>query len=293
MFELRAFDRADEPAVLRSLEARDRADFGDPVIRREVPLGEWRDREFDPANAVVAVLGGEVVGYAVLDAHGGFSFLDPAHEDPGIEAELVAWVERRAREMGRRTCQQLIAGGDAGAQATLTDAGYERARSLLLMDIELARAPAPPAPPDGITLAPLEIERDGEAVYAADAEAFAADPAFIPTPWPSFHDREFADPELVPALSRVARRGAAIAGYATCRRQTNQRGYVEILGVVEAERRRGLGRTLLLAVFDAFAAAGLTRGRLMVASDNPRARALYESVGMAPVHELVVLERTL
>ena len=55
------------------------------------------------------------------------------------------------------------------------------------------------------------------------------------------------------------------------------------LAVAPRARGRGHGRTLLLAVFAAFAAAGLRTAELSVHGANVGAARLYESVGMTPV----------
>jgi ribosomal protein S18 acetylase RimI-like enzyme len=68
-------------------------------------------------------------------------------------------------------------------------------------------------------------------------------------------------------------------------------GFVDLLGVAPEERRRGLGAALLSTAFAAYAAEGLREAQLGVASDNPRALALYERVGMTARHRIDVLEK--
>jgi ribosomal protein S18 acetylase RimI-like enzyme len=51
------------------------------------------------------------------------------------------------------------------------------------------------------------------------------------------------------------------------------------MGVIEAYRGRGIGKSLLDATLQAAKAKGLTRIELMVRTDNIRARKLYEALG--------------
>ena len=68
-------------------------------------------------------------------------------------------------------------------------------------------------------------------------------------------------------------------------------GFVDVLAVHPDHQRRGLGSTLLRNSFAGFAAAGLKEAQLGVASDNPRALALYERVGMHARFQTDVYER--
>ncbi len=68
-------------------------------------------------------------------------------------------------------------------------------------------------------------------------------------------------------------------------------GYVGLLAVGPEHRHRGLGRAMLTTAFAGYAAAGLGAAELGVASDNPRALALYEQVGMAPRFQIDSYER--
>jgi ribosomal protein S18 acetylase RimI-like enzyme len=66
---------------------------------------------------------------------------------------------------------------------------------------------------------------------------------------------------------------------------------VDLLAVDPAERGRGLGTTLLLSAFQAFARAGLLDAWLDVASDNPRGLRLYHRAGMSERLRVDVYEK--
>ena len=77
----------------------------------------------------------------------------------------------------------------------------------------------------------------------------------------------------------VVRDGERIAAYARCEAGRHGGGFVGMIGIAEAWRRRGLGRALLLHAFREFWARGITRVTLGVDSENPTgATRLYESV---------------
>ncbi len=58
---------------------------------------------------------------------------------------------------------------------------------------------------------------------------------------------------------------------------------IQTIAVVERARRRGLGRTLMLALLNEARAREATGVFLEVRADNPGARSLYESLGFAEI----------
>ncbi len=292
MFELRPAARDDEAALLRVLAARDEHDFGLTDYTRDLLLGQWRMAEFDPgADAIVAEDDDVLVGFGAVFTPGSLAFVDPGHEGRGIGTALLAWVEARARELGRETHRQPVAHRNLSGQALLQGAGYRQVRAVLRMERAIrGPLPVPPAP-GGISLHELDVARDAEALHAADRAAFADNPDYEPESLEAFRHEHLENRELDPGLSRVARRGASVAGFTLCRRADPRTGYIDLLAVEEGERGRGLGTVLLLTAFASFAHAGLHDARLEVASDNPGALRLYERVGMTPRDRLDVFEK--
>jgi ribosomal protein S18 acetylase RimI-like enzyme len=68
-------------------------------------------------------------------------------------------------------------------------------------------------------------------------------------------------------------------------------GFVDLLGVHPHYHQRGLATAMLTAAFAAFAAAGLRKAQLGVASDNSQALRLYERCGMQPRFQFDSYER--
>jgi mycothiol synthase len=292
VFELRPSRRDDADAVLRLLEARDTNDFAVADFTRGELLAQWCVTGFDPgADAVLAEDRAATIGYAALVAPGAIAFVDPLREGEGIGSALLAWLEARAREVGRRVHRQIVAQHNRSGHALLASAGYAQVRSVL----QLARGVQPPPPvppvPGGVSLHPLDVSTDAPALHAADEAAFADNADYEPMSLSAFSEEHLRASGLDPALSRVMRRGDAVAGFALVQRRGEDIGYIDVLAVDRAQRRRGLGIALLLTVFAACAAEGLNEVQLGVASDNPRARRLYVRAGMSERHRIDVFEK--
>ena len=240
---------------------------------------------------------GRLIGYA--DA-------DPTREEPPlwwcdvkveptvnadeVVAELVGWLEERA-QAGR--LRVWTAETDRRIVDAFAALGFEPIRHSYRMEIDLADEHDEPAWPDGITVRTATAD-DHRPVYAAVIEAWQdtndpMDETF--EEWAHWHvERESYDP----SLWFLAYAGDELAGFSICRQDPvdPNAGYVGLLGVRRAWRRRGLGEALLRHSFAAFRRKGFTRGTLGVdASSVTGATRLYERAGMRVYRDTVFLER--
>jgi GNAT superfamily N-acetyltransferase len=71
-----------------------------------------------------------------------------------------------------------------------------------------------------------------------------------------------------------------------------QRGWVAGVGVATAYRGKGVGRALMLALFENARAAGLEEVVLEVIVGNEAAHTLYQKVGMVDTGRILIVERT-
>jgi mycothiol synthase len=285
---------ADADEVLRVLHARETADVGAPEVTAGDVLDQWQASTFDLArDAVLAVdPSGAVTGYAMLWALAALVVVDPRREGEGVGSALLAWAEQLARESGRPVHRQLVAGRNAAGHDLLERAGYRQVRSYWRLARALDPAPQVPTPPSGVSIAPIELDADAHALSAAAEAAFAGSADYERESFRALLEQLLGAHDFDPALGRVARRNATIIGFALCRRWTeHDAGHIGLLGVDGSERGRGLGTTLLLSAFAAFAAAGLREAYLEVASDNADALRLYEGVGMTERHRLDAFEK--
>jgi mycothiol synthase len=294
MFRLRAPTPADVGGVLRVLQARDVADLGAPEFTLLDLRDQWGASEFVlESDAVLAEdSNGSVIGYATLWNPGALAVVDPEREGEGVGSALLAWAERRAREGGQVVHRQWVAGPNAAGHDLLARAGYRQVRSYWRLFRNLDRDLRPPPPPSGVSIAPVELEADARPLHDSHAAAFATNADYEDQSFAAFRAQHLDAHDFAPTLSRTARRGRTVIGFVLCRRWAPESvGFIDLLGVRASERGRGLGSTLLLGAFAAFAAAGLREAQLGVASDNAGALALYERVGMTPRHRADVLEK--
>ena len=286
--ELRPLTRGRREAVLRVLSARDMHDFSVPDFTRKMLFDQLQTDEW---SAVIALEGGDVLGCAAVHDGGAIAFVDPAREGEGAGSALLAWTETRERELGHEHHRQWIPDGNVNGHRLVRAAGYEKVRTIYHLVRSLSSLPGLSPPPPGITLDRPDVERDGRALHAADAAAFSGNADYRQESFEAFRREHLADGCLDREFSLVAHHGDAVAGFTVCRDWGAGVGYIDLLAVIETERRRGLGTLLLLSAFADFARAGLREAVLDVASDNPRALHVYERAEMTPRHLVSVFEK--
>lgn len=90
------------------------------------------------------------------------------------------------------------------------------------------------------------------------------------------------DDEFDPALFFIATDSEGVAGLVHCWTSA----FVKDLAVAPRFRRKGLGRALMLAAFEAFTERGAGHVDLKVRADNAPAIALYKSLGMRTIERI-------
>jgi mycothiol synthase len=246
-------------------------------------------RDFVPGrDAVVAEYAGGLTGYAAVFDVGALVFVHPDREGEGIGRALLDWTEMRGQ--GQDAFRQRVGAGNQRAQMLLESAGYQHARSVYTMAVDAPEAPEPRPPPEGVTFAQIDLERDLHDLHEADKRGFQDNADYHEESFAEFHDEHLANPDVHPLSSLIARRGEATVGFVLCRR-FNGTGYIDLLVVDPTARRQGLGAALLLTAIGRMREHGAREIRLDVASDNPNALRLYRGVGMTVAQEVVVMEK--
>lgn len=169
--------------------------------------------------------------------------------------------------------------------------GFRLMRHSFMMHRLLDHEPEPPVWPQGIYLRPFDLDRDAEAVYRADDEAFSDHFGHVAM---SFelgfaqfkHNLIDNKEKFDPSLWHIAMDGDQIAGFSICsiERSDPQQpmGWVHTLGVRRAWRKRGIGTALLRHSFGEFYRRGYHKAGLGVdASNLTGALRLYERAGMS------------
>jgi len=283
--------RADAEAIADLIRAYDRAHGGETGTDAGEVRDEWTWQGFELERDTLAVEDdGRVVAYAQavrrppegevqIDA-----WVHPESQDRARGDELYRRMEERALELGGDRLVTGVFGIDRWSAQLLAARGWEHARSLLRMAIDL-EVPPRPVWPEGVEARSFR-PGDEEAFHAVAVEAFADDPTYEAGPlerWSADRlDRSAFDPAFWTLASASGRPVGIAVGYAA-----GPGGYVELLGVVPARRRRGLGRALLLHSFAAFRAEGRTHVSLHVDAGNTTgARRLYHDAGMRETHRV-------
>jgi mycothiol synthase len=273
---LRAPRRHEAAAVHAVILARDVADLGRPDYSLQDVLADWELPELDLERDVFVVEddGGALVGWADVDPRGARVAVHPDHEGRGIGTLLRGAIEARMRERGIAV-RQIVAAANGAAVAHLRAAGYARAHVHQRMRGAIDAVPAPPAVP----ARRFDLAAEGPAAHALIAAALSEIEGSDPQSYATWHADVSTRSE--PAFRLALDDDVGLAAVAIGERWEDGVGYVATLAVAGRARGRGHGRTLLLALLDAFGAAGLTVAELSVAGTNAPASGLYESVGMA------------
>jgi mycothiol synthase len=221
----------------------------------------------------------------------------PDYYSLGLGTELTEWAERFSLRVldilptdVRVTHELGVDSRAKEAHELFKNMGYSPIRSFYQMQIKMDES-QPPAPrlPDDLVLKPFDPTRDLEAIYRADEDSFRDHYGFVEEPFevgfPRFVHYMTKTENYDPSLWFIAYDGDEIAGLNICRPRSfedNNMGWVSILGVRRAWRKRGLGLALLQHSFAEFYKRGKRRVGLGVdASNLTGALRLYEKAGMS------------
>jgi mycothiol synthase len=272
------------------LLARDVADFGYPDFTIEDLHADWATPGLDlDRDALVVEHDGEIVASSLLLGDDALIYVHPDACGRGIGSVLRERAEERALERGTAVLRQFIPTGNEAAAPLLLDAGYWPVQHYLRMRAELEDIPRHQ---NGATRT-FERDQDEIAVHALVQECLGEVEGFIAEPLEVWRRQRIEKKRWDPALWLVLEDEQGLAGAALGERWDGGLGYVAQLAVAPRARGLGHGRTLLLALFEAFRADGLRRAELSVHGDNRGAARLYESVGMTASWEAQRWEKAL
>jgi mycothiol synthase len=267
-------------AVVATIAASEIATTGVADITVDDLRGDWRRPSFDLArDALVALDGDRVAGYAELFLGRAWVHVHPDLRGLGIGAALLAWSEERASAVEADRIGQTVSDRNRAAIELLTSHGYAVRWTTWVFELPLDEEPPEPVLPDGSTLRSFEPGRDDRPTYELIDTAFSdwtdRDASYAFEDWAaSYVHREDFDPELTLLLED----GGELVGVSLCRVYGDE-GWIDQIAVRRDHRGRGLGRALLLASFRRFRERGLRTAGLSTES-RTGARGVYERVGM-------------
>lgn len=315
----RAATRDDIDAVHAVIAAADRVDHPTWTTPREEVADDFELSHIDHARDTIVAesADGSIVAF-------GAAFLHPSREDGeltlylngavhpqwrrrGIGAQLMAWEYARGRERLAEAAaaeQGLVAAElkvfaeepnvDAQKLAEGLGFGVERWFSSMVRDMS-EQIPAL-AEPDGITVVEYTHDRDDDAREARN-DAFRDHWGSRPSDaerWRQFVGGEFFRADL----SRLALDGdGRIVAFSLASVNEDDwqtlgasNSYIDLIGVVRTQRRRGLAPLVISRTLDAIAAAGLEKAVLDVDTASPTgANTLYERLGFHATERSVAL----
>ena len=300
----------DVPELLRLVHASDLASVGEPDFTtdevREALTGPHTDPAVDCWVALDA--DGEIVGWTYPhNATGGDrEFIEvyvwPGRGEPALRP-LLGLIMGRAAERGAAFGHEpyTVRAGAIPTErawiATLTEAGFAFLKQHARMTLSLKDVPAnPPEPAPGVTVRPVRADDEAEMrrFHATIEEAFR-DSDHHATDYPTWRARLAAESSLAFDEWFVGEAGGEWAGVlqSSDSGAEDNAGWVRALAVLRPYRRRGVGEALLRRAFAVYAGKGRVEAGLGVDLANPtRAARLYRAVGMRPLYEANIYQRT-
>jgi ribosomal protein S18 acetylase RimI-like enzyme len=302
--QLRPFTLDDAQAAVNLFNACSQALFGWNDAELDDMLNDWTSPGIvlEETIRVLENDQGNLVGYIeVWDTTNPhvvkyvWGVIHPNYWDDTIYEDLLTWAEACARsrislapEGTRVIMSQGIPNKDLRRKKALETYGFELVRHFFRMEIELQEEPPVPHIPQGITIAPINVEAELKDALVAMDDGFKDHWGHVERPiedvlvqWQHYLEN---DQDFDPSLWWLAKDGTEIAGICRCRSKMVEdpdMGWVNQLCVRKPWRRQGLGMALLQVSFQEFYQRGKKRVGLGVdASSLTNATRLYERAGM-------------
>jgi mycothiol synthase len=216
---------------------------------------------------------------------------------PGCDgSSLLRELEARARRLAAPDAllRCFVQGADMETHRLVEAHGYHLIRHSLRMAIELEPPPPGADWPQGVRARTFEPGTDAERVHEAHMDSFADHWEYAYMPYDRWRHLMFRSPHD-PSLWFLAVDGDEIAGLCLCRPEDAgepNMGWISVLGVRPAWRRRGLGLALLRHAFGEFRTRGRERVGLGVDAENTTgAVRLYERAGMTVTRRHDIYEK--
>jgi GNAT superfamily N-acetyltransferase len=237
---------------------------------------------------------GKLAGYTVLGEDPSFDCqVLPEYEWTGIEAEALAWAERRVAELRQRDSKQwsgpLVSGArqdDAKRLAFLEQNGFRLRGDF--SEVNMLRSLDEPLPAPTVP-AGFQVRALAETEFALRAAAERE--VWLPWSVGNVTDDDYARFMQLPGYERelevitLAPDGQVAAQVTGWLDPLNRIGDLGPVGAIPAYRRQGLTRAALLETLRRMQIFGMERACISTGFTNMPARKLYESLGFKVVNQ--------
>ena len=266
MSEIRAATWADFDAVIA---------LSGPEVHAEHVRQRWKLPGYE--LGWVGVEDGRVVGYASLDETQDASV---AGREPAVGDALLERVIARARERGFGHIAITAASDNTSLTALARRNEFTVDREILRMWRALDGELPEPTWPTDVTVRTFGAA-DGERVQAFLDAAYAAwDPDYVARPHDAWLAFMTEHNDFDPTLWFLVERDGGLVACALHWKESNDRGWVKDIAVLESERGKRLGTSLLRHALRTYGERGMKSVGLKVDSTNPTgAPRLYERIG--------------
>ena len=289
-YSVRPARPGDVEAVYEIITKQNTIDFGS-ALRTLADLQKlWECIDLDN-DTCTAFVDGKLAGYAELrDNDSPFIYL-AERNNVDLAYQFLTILEDKAAARKKEETVNLftqISEKNNTLLQLFAANGYKSNLSFLIMELELNEPPASPQWPAGIAVRPFVKDQDEQATYRTDEEASKDKGYHDPLSYEDWVKRMGMGTESFdPSLWFLACEGNKVAGVAlnVFAKESNT-GWIDHLSVLQAYRKRGLGKALLLHSFGEFFRRGILTIKLSVDSKSlTNAPQLYKSVGMKTIQQ--------
>jgi len=255
------------------------------TISSDELLADFEAAESPSDDVFVAELNGDVVGCAQLlveanDTNFVAPVVAPTQSGRIAKEELFGVLVNRAREKGWKYLQMAVTDVDLSGKNFCEEHGFQLVRRFWTMECFFNEITPFKKEPDGIAFRTIDIEKDINILTHIFNNVFKGD-------W-GFHEHTAEDTTRWLNSLGVKAEGMLLAfdgnelvGFIGVKRNliADGMGSIDVLGVIESHRRRGIATTLIRKAFDYFRSRRLKGADTLVDAEDTIAKRLYESIG--------------
>jgi mycothiol synthase len=265
--------------------------IGEPDITLTDTLDMWSTIQLETNAWLVLSSNNQIVGYGFIEETGSNRmdtciFVHPQFKNQGIGSLLLTKVEERAFQLienknGEQRLMNQVAFSNELAKELLTKRDYQFTRLYERMKIHLTETPQPSIFPESFQIKAFRVNQDEETLFQVYDETFQDSWGYTKKDFATWIQQRKGD-HYDPALWYIVWEGSTPVAFLMSRMHDDGL-FVDLVGVRRSWRKMGLGKALLLHVFNEAYQRGQNTILLYVDTDSlTNANRVYQQVGMKP-----------